>query len=59
MIGEGGLMGIDEGHAVGRGIAAQHAGLAQRQRLQLRQEFVLHEARHVGEPLRIAALNEG
>ena len=53
VIGERGLMRLDEGHAVGRGIAAQHAGLAGRERLQLRQEFVLHEARDVGEPLRI------
>ena len=52
--GEGRLMGIDEGHAVGGGIAAQYAGLAQRQRLQLRQEFVLHIVGDVGEPLRIA-----
>ena len=37
-------MRIDEGHAVGGGFAAQDAGLAQRERLQLRQEFVLHVA---------------
>ena len=35
------------------GIAAQDAALAQRERLQLRQEFVLHEGGDVGEPLRI------
>ena len=36
------LMGIDESHAIAGGIAAQYAGLAQRQRLQRRKEFVLH-----------------
>ena len=36
-----------------RGIAAQDAALAQRERLQLRQEFVLDEARHGGQPLRL------
>ena len=50
--GKGVLMGVDEGHAVGARIAAQDAGLAQRERLQLRQEFVLHVADDVGEPLR-------
>ena len=46
-------MRIDEGHAVGGGIAAQDAALAQRQPLQLRQEFVLHIVGDVGEPLRL------
>jgi len=47
------LMRVDEGHAVGARIAAQDAGLAQGDRLQLRQEFILHEARDGGEPLRL------
>ena len=50
--GKGLLMGVDEGHSVGARIAAQDAGFAQRERLQLRQEFILHVARDGGEPLR-------
>ena len=46
-------MAVDESHAIGARIAAQHAGLAQRQRLQLRQEFALDEVRHRGQPLRL------
>ena len=44
-------MGIDEGHAVACGVAAQHAGLAQRQRLETRQEFALHIACDIVETL--------
>ena len=47
------LMRIDEGHAVGARIAADDAGLAQRQRLQLRQEFIFDIAGDIGEPLRV------
>src|SRR5258708_16624518 len=53
MAGERGLVAVDEGHAIGARIAAQDAGLAQRQRLQLRQEFAIDEVRHGGEPLRL------
>ena len=53
VIGKCCLMRVDKGHAVGARIAAQDAGLAQRERFQLRQEFVLDEVRDRGEPLRL------
>ena len=53
VIGERRLMRVDEGHAVGLGIAAQRAAPAGRERLQLRQEFGLDEGRDAGEALRI------
>jgi len=53
VIGKCCLMRVDKGHAVGARIAAQDAGLAQRERFQLRQEFVFDEIRYGGEPLRL------
>ena len=50
VVGEFGLMGVDEGHAVGVGIGAFGAGLAARQRLDPRQEAVQHEIGDVLQP---------
>ena len=58
VVGERRLMAIDESHAVAGGIAAQHAGLAQRERLQFRQEFVLTKFATLASRCG-AALNEG
>src|SRR5262245_15823383 len=52
MIRKGALVAIDEGHAIAR-IAAQDAAFAQRQRLELRQEKLADEIRHLGAPRRI------
>jgi hypothetical protein len=41
--GKGRLMGVDEGHALGRGIATAPAVLAERERLDPGQEFSRHE----------------
>ena len=54
VIGECRLMLIDEGHGVALAIRAQRAPAAQRQFFKLRQEFALHEIRHVCETLRIS-----
>ena len=51
---ERGLMRVDEGHALGAGIAAELA-VAHRDGADLRQEFVGHELHHVPQPLRIGA----
>ena len=53
VIGECGLMRIDEGHAVGFGIAAQRTARAGGEPLQLRQELGVDEGRDAREPLRI------
>src|SRR6202044_2339167 len=47
------LMGVNEGHAIAAGVAAQYAALAQRECLQLREEFALHIVRYIGQPLRV------
>ena len=46
-------MGVDEGHSICVGIAAQHARLAQCECLQVRKEFIIDVAGHVGQPLRL------
>ena len=54
MIGEGGLMTLDEGHAIGVRIAAQDATLTFRQILQLGQEFALDKGRDPLQPRRLS-----
>jgi len=51
--GESWLVGVDEAHPVRGRVTAENAGLAGRQRLQLRQEFAIDIGRDIRKALRI------